>query len=463
MSLLIKKAKTITLYHGTCPENAETLIQNGWKPNQVSMGGNAGQTKFLYLTDEPQNALGYAEEKGCNTLVEVSRVPVSYLAVDPEDGSSETVEEELNKDLGLPGNVILTKPLPAAHFKIVNHSGFSGDFHIESKLHTHASTQIDVPMGVASKIMEIGQELIPDEYLSGEGRVQELHVTVKYGVQSNEQALRQICARHSPFSGTLGKTQVFVNSENNAGGIPVVVEVRGSEFGDLHAEVAAAMGTVADEFPYVPHITIAYVKENEAQHFAGSDLFAGISFHASAVILSKNDDDNQVKIPLGQQMTAAVAPEIPQVGEIERDEPAVEEEFRQSPDGPIYPKNQPAEPEEDVVERDDDAVEEEESEPEQPKELPQSPKGWRAPKKPAQETTNFKKWFGKSKVVDDEGQPLKVYHGTTFEITEFDYDKTNTENFYGKGFYFSNDPYDVELNYASDKGGDLTARVDRRA
>ena len=307
MSLLIKKAKTITLYHGTCPENAEALIKNGWQPNQASVGGNAGQTRFLYLTDEPENALGYAQEKGCNTLVEVSRVPMTQLAVDPEDGTAETVEEELNKEMGLPGNVVLTQALQAAHFRIVQHSGFSGDFHIESKLHSHASTQIDVPQGVAAKIMEIGRELIPDEYLSGEGRVQELHVTVKYGVQANEQALRQICAQHSPFTGTLGKTQVFVNSENNAGGIPVVVEVRGAEFGDLHQEVAGAMGTIADEFPYTPHITIAYVKENEAQHFAGSDLFAGISFHAGAVILSKNDDDNQVKIPLGKTMAMHAA------------------------------------------------------------------------------------------------------------------------------------------------------------
>ena len=50
---------------------------------------------------------------------------------------------------------------------------------------------------------------------------------------------------------------------------------------------------------------------------------------------------------------------------------------------------------------------------------------------------NFWKWFGKSKVVDENGNPLILYHGSpnTFEI--FD------ENYFGsnniKGFWFSND------------------------
>ena len=58
-------------------------------------------------------------------------------------------------------------------------------------------------------------------------------------------------------------------------------------------------------------------------------------------------------------------------------------------------------------------------------------------KKQSKLNDNFKKWFGNSKVVDENGQPLVVYHGSpnTFEI--FD------ENYFGlnniKGFWFSND------------------------
>src|SRR3546814_7013631 len=36
------------------------------------------------------------------------------------------------------------------------------------------------------------------------------------------------------------------------------------------------------------------------------------------------------------------------------------------------------------------------------------------------ETPEFKRWFGNSKVVDADGQPLRVYHGTDQSFDAFD-------------------------------------------
>lgn len=41
-------------------------------------------------------------------------------------------------------------------------------------------------------------------------------------------------------------------------------------------------------------------------------------------------------------------------------------------------------------------------------------------RRPQIETPEFKKWFGDSKVVDADGEPLIVYHGTSGDFTEFD-------------------------------------------
>jgi GNAT superfamily N-acetyltransferase/2'-5' RNA ligase len=585
MSLLDKKAvETVTLYHGTCAENAKRLINNGWRPNQVPQGGNIGQTKYLYLSTGYNDALWFAEEKGCNVVLEVT-CPMDSLKVDPEDGFAETVEDELSTEerIGTPGKLVLTKPLGAEHFTVVSHN--MPEFQKDAKIHSNASTQVDVPGDVAAKIIQVGKELIPDEYLTGEGRVLTPHVTVKYGVKEDEQALRTICQHHAPFSGQLGKTSAFTASENNAGGVPVVVEVNGQGFHDLHDEVMNAIGTQPDDFTYTPHITIAYVKPVEAQHFVGSDAFAGISFQASAVVLSKHDDNDQVKIPLGKAMaqTAAEQEEIPFVitvwpvdfdnspqgytvkyPPLERDvkicrslpelkkicrDAAARYEGRadtivtsgylmQGPDelqpkmrglkqfwesGPFKSRKSAASPqvapeipqrppqETDDVEpesrpqyeyrkqthgdnwiiynKDGDAVAFADSEQqaqdwlsspdtlrkldrgEQPEEVERTepavqttkkPRKWKAPTKPVTETSNFKKWFGSSKVVDEDGEPMKVYHGTTHEVETFDIDKTNEENYYGKGFYFSSSAYDVETNYATDKGGDITARISRR-
>ena len=52
-------------------------------------------------------------------------------------------------------------------------------------------------------------------------------------------------------------------------------------------------------------------------------------------------------------------------------------------------------------------------------------------------TPEFKAWFGDSKVVDGEGKPLVVYHGTLNKFSTFD-ESAQQGGTFGKGFYFSN-------------------------
>jgi len=106
------------LYHGTCIENAKSLIKNGWSPRSGSMGGNMGQSKYLYLTTDPEDAMWFANEKGCDTVISLHNVPKNFLIVDPEDGTYDTVDEELNSKHGFPGKVALTKYLGSEHFKL---------------------------------------------------------------------------------------------------------------------------------------------------------------------------------------------------------------------------------------------------------------------------------------------------------------------------------------------------------
>lgn len=52
-------------------------------------------------------------------------------------------------------------------------------------------------------------------------------------------------------------------------------------------------------------------------------------------------------------------------------------------------------------------------------------------------TPEFKNWFGDSKVVDEQGKPLVVYHGGKRGIEAFDKSKIRGSGFWGNGFYFS--------------------------
>lgn len=63
------------------------------------------------------------------------------------------------------------------------------------------------------------------------------------------------------------------------------------------------------------------------------------------------------------------------------------------------------------------------------------------------ETEAFKRWFGDSKVVDTDGKPLVVYHGSDTNITEFDPNKTQDGN-----LWFSSDRNKIESGEAGAAG-----------
>lgn len=114
--------RTLTLYHGTCEGNSKNLIDNGWKPINSGYGGNMGNPNYLYLSSEPEDALWFAEENGCNTVIEIMNIPIDYLRPDPEDEAGFTMKELLDRidTNGFPAKFILIKPLDNTHFKPYN-------------------------------------------------------------------------------------------------------------------------------------------------------------------------------------------------------------------------------------------------------------------------------------------------------------------------------------------------------
>jgi len=63
---------------------------------------------------------------------------------------------------------------------------------------------------------------------------------------------------------------------------------------------------------------------------------------------------------------------------------------------------------------------------------------------------NFKNWFGNSKVVDAEGKPLVVYHGTAADFDKFDSAQTGKNFKQGENFYFFTDKPNAYPDSASD-------------
>lgn len=73
---------------------------------------------------------------------------------------------------------------------------------------------------------------------------------------------------------------------------------------------------------------------------------------------------------------------------------------------------------------------------------------------------NFWRWFGDSKMVDDMGRPLVVYHGTSDSFSEFDLEHWNRKDigWLGTGVYTTN-AIDIAKTYAEMKRGESAPNI----
>lgn len=66
------------------------------------------------------------------------------------------------------------------------------------------------------------------------------------------------------------------------------------------------------------------------------------------------------------------------------------------------------------------------------------------------ESPYFRQWFGDSKVVDEKGAPLVVYHGTSSDVSQFG--RIEGGNMWGPGYYFTTDPQTASGYATGDTG-----------
>lgn len=67
---------------------------------------------------------------------------------------------------------------------------------------------------------------------------------------------------------------------------------------------------------------------------------------------------------------------------------------------------------------------------------------------PRQSASAFARWFGASKVVDEQGQPLVVYHGTVSDFDRFDAERIGANFSMSRGGFFFVSNKEAAWNYA---------------
>ena len=169
----------------------------------------------------------------------------------------------------------------------------------EGQQHDFSSTQINLPKSLANEIIEWGREHIPDSFLyETEGREDEIHVTVLYGLRDEEpDNVKEILEKEKQIKFKLGKISLFnTNEEYDV----VKIEVESPGLHKLH-RLLQALPHMDSHPKYNPHVTIAYVKKGKAKRIVGEPHFEGEIITGKEIIFSSFNGE-KTKIQLCQKL-----------------------------------------------------------------------------------------------------------------------------------------------------------------
>jgi 2'-5' RNA ligase len=183
----------------------------------------------------------------------------------------------------------------------------------EKSVHDYSNTQIALPAEQAAKLIEFGRS-IPDAELyvdpkdDSYGRETEPHITVRYGLDTNDPArLRKAFEGFGPIRATMGKVSIFETDKYDV----VKVDIESPELVKANKLVGQAEKVPGETHKdYKPHATIAYVKKGEGKKYVGNTALEGEEITVDRIELRDKNDKGHV-IELGGQRPGDSTPATP--------------------------------------------------------------------------------------------------------------------------------------------------------
>jgi hypothetical protein len=166
-----------------------------------------------------------------------------------------------------------------------------------------ASTQLDLT-GNDRNVAQLFTKLIDDKDLADKGREKDPHVTVKYGLHSeNPKPVKAALAGEKPIKLKLGKTKVFAADDKRNSDV-VVVDVESDDLKRLNKKISDAVPNTDTHPEYKPHMTLAYVKPGAGKKYDGMGHLQGTEISANAISFSnKQGQKTPIKLEAADPLT----------------------------------------------------------------------------------------------------------------------------------------------------------------
>ena len=157
-----------------------------------------------------------------------------------------------------------------------------------------SSTQINLPSALAEKVIQWGEQFVPDDCLADDGREDVPHVTTLFGLHTNNPLIVDNAVRgFGEFEIRFGPVSRFECPEYDV----LKLDIQSDGIRRLNARLSESCENTQTHPTYIPHCTIAYVKKGSCRNLDGSEFMLDMGFRAGSLLFSGKDRTKK-EIPL---------------------------------------------------------------------------------------------------------------------------------------------------------------------
>lgn len=151
-----------------------------------------------------------------------------------------------------------------------------------------SSVHVKLPSDISNKIIRWSETKIKDKDLfQSEGRENEIHVTILYGIHDEEHHyVKKLLEQEPPVNLELGETNVFTN---NIKFDVLKISVISPDLRRLNKKLKESLEFTNGYVKYQAHCTIAYMQKGTAKPYIGGEMFKGKKLKTDQIIFSSSN------------------------------------------------------------------------------------------------------------------------------------------------------------------------------